>query len=426
MKNDVNIARFSRLLLTTALMFVAMPAHATDGYFLHGSGAKAKGMAGAAIAYPQDALAIASNPASATEVGHRLDIGVDIFVPDRSATIHGNAFGPDASYSGNGANPFVLPEIGYVRPVSDKLAIALAIYGNGGMNTEYKTNPFGRFGATGPAGIDLKQIFITPTVAYKIANGHSIGISAVGVVQGFQAKGIAPFAAASADPANFTNRGTSWSFGAGVRVGWLGHLTDRLSAGAFYQSKVWTSNFDKYAGLFADQGGFNVPASWGGGIAYRLTDRLDFAADVKRIEYSGVGSVGNPLAPLFSGVPFGATDGPGFGWRDITVYKAGLAYEASEALTLRAGYGRSGQPIPRSQTFLNTLAPGIVQDHFTLGATWTTASGMEVTTHVLYAPKNTVLGQGSIPPGMPPGFGGGEVDLSMGEFAGGLSFGFKF
>lgn len=415
-----------RLLLATALMIPAMPANATDGYFLHGSGAKAKGMAGAAIAYPQDTLAVASNPATATEVGHRLDIGADIFVPDRSVRISGNAFGGDANYSGNGANPFVLPEIGYVRPLSDKLAIAIAIYGNGGMNTEYKANPFGRFGATGRAGIDLKQIFITPTVAARIAKGHSIGISAIGVVQGFRAKGIAPFAQASSDPANFSNRGTSWSFGAGFRIGWLGHLTNRLSAGAFYQSKVWASNFDKYAGLFADRGGFDVPASWGGGIAYRLTDRLDVAADVKRIEYSGVASVGTPLAPLFAGVPFGATGGPGFGWRDITVYKAGLSFKASDRLSLRAGYGRSGQPIPHSQAFLNILAPGVVQDHFTVGATWTSPSGLEVTTHLLYAPRNTVAGQGSIPPGLPPGFGGGEADISLAETSAGISFGFKF
>jgi long-chain fatty acid transport protein len=426
MKNIIRTAGVDRLLLSFALMLAAVPAHATDGYFLHGSGAKAKGMAGAGVAYPQDALAIASNPAAATEVGHRLDIGVDLFVPDRSVAIRGNAFGPDATYSGNGANPFVLPEFGYVRALSDTVAVGLAIYGNGGMNTEYKTNPFGRFGATGAAGIDLKQIFITPTLAYRIAGGHSIGISVLGLVQGFQAKGIAPFAAASSDPANFTDRGTSWSFGAGVRVGWLGHLTDRLTAGAFYQSKVWASDFNEYAGLFSDRGGFDVPASWGGGLAYRLTDSLDIAADVKRIEYSGVASVGTSLAPLFAGVPFGATDGPGFGWRDITVFKVGVAYDASKALTLRTGYGRSGQPVPTSQTFLNTLAPGVVQDHFTVGATWTAPSGVEVTAHALYAPRTTVQGEGSIPPGLPPGFGGGETDISLGEFSTGISIGLKF
>ena len=47
--------------------------------------------------------------------------------------------------------------------------------------------------------------------------------------------------------------------------------------------------------------------------------------------------LGDPLAPLSAGVPFGANGGPGFGWRNITVVKAGASYRFSPALTLRAG-----------------------------------------------------------------------------------------
>ncbi len=71
----------------------ASPAQATDGYFLNGIGAKAKGSAGVAIAQPQDALSIAANPAAATEVGGRLDVGVEFFIPNRGATISGNGGG---------------------------------------------------------------------------------------------------------------------------------------------------------------------------------------------------------------------------------------------------------------------------------------------------------------------------------------------
>ncbi len=412
------------LLLAAA---TAVPAMATDGYFLHGNGAKAKGMGGAGIAFPQDSLAMAANPASATAIGSRFDIGVDIFIPDRSVSISGNAFGPDADYSGNGANPFVLPEFGYVRQLGKGVAVGLTIAGNGGMNTEYRANPYGRFGATGRAGIDLKQVFITPTVAVEVASGHSIGVSPILVVQGFRAKGIEPFAAASVDPANFTGKGVSWSWGGGVRVGWLGQLADGFRAGLFYQSKVWTNGFDKYAGLFADGGGFDVPASWGGGVSIAATDRLDLAADFKRIEYSGVASVGTPLAPLFAGVPFGAEGGPGFGWRDINVVKFGASYRVSESFTLRAGYGHSGQPVRPSETFLNTLAPGVVQDHFTAGFTYAARPGLEISSHLLVAPRTTVRGEGSIPPGMPAdgGFGGGEVDNRLGEISFGLSLGVK-
>ena len=409
-------------LAALAAVLTATPAVATDGYFLNGYGAKAKGSAGAGIAQPQDALSVAANPAAATEIGHRLDAGFEVFVPDRGATIRGNGAGLNGSYSGNGANPFVLPEIGYVRPLSENVAVGLAIYGNGGMNTTYKANPFAAFGGTGPAGVDLKQIFITPTIAVRFAPGHSVGVSPVVVVQGFEARGIQPFSAASQAPAAFTNRGTDWSAGAGVRLGYLGKLSDSFSLGAFYQSRIWTGRFEKYAGLFAGQGGFDVPASYGAGIAVKPVPALTIAADVKRIDYSDIASVGNPLSVLFTGKPLGADNGPGFGWRDITVWKLGATYVADERWTLRAGYGHSQNPVPASETLFNVLAPGVVTHHITAGVTHTTASGLELTAFAMHAPSQTVRGSGSIP----APYGGGEADVRLGETSFGLSAGVKF
>lgn len=396
-------------------------AQATDGYFLNGVGPKAKGMAGVAIALPQDALAAANNPASISALDARVDFDVEIFIPDRGAEITGNGAGLNGSYNGNGANPFVLPEFGYARPLTDQLTFALTINGNGGMNTDYEANPFAAFGAQGPAGVDLKQVFIVPTLAYEFAPGQSVGVSAIGLVQGFRASGIQPFSSASADPANFTNRGTDVAFGAGFRAGYYGELSEGVAIGAFYQSKVWAGEFDRYAGLFADQGGFDVPASYGAGIALRPAAGLVLAADVKRIEYSGVNSVGNPLAVLFTGVPFGGADGPGFGWRDVTVFKLGASYDVSDSLTVRAGYGRSENPVPASETLLNVLAPGVVQDHFTLGATWRSGNGFEVTGFAMRAPRNDVAGQSSIP--LP--YGGGEANVFLAETSFGIGVGFE-
>lgn len=398
----------------------AMPAHATDGYFLNGVGSKSKGMGGTAIALPQEALSIATNPAAATELGHRLEVGVDVFIPDRGAEISGNGAGLNGTFSGNGANPFFLPDFGYVVPLGDNTSFGMTIHGNGGMNTHYKDNPFASFGASGQAGVDLAQVFITPTIATRVAEGHSVGVSLTGMVQMFHAKGIQPFAMASADPAHFSNNGKSMSYGVGFRVGYLGEVTKGVRIGAFYQSKIWASRFKDYAGLFADRGGFDVPAAYGAGIAVQPTDRLTLAGDVKRIEYSDIGSVGNPLTPLFSGVPFGAKDGPGFGWKDVNVFKLGAAYQVSDGLTLRAGYGRTQNPVPASQTFLNILAPGVVKDHFTIGGTLSVAPDKELTLFVMRAPNNTVRGIGSIP----APYGGGEADISLAETA--VGFGFEW
>ncbi|MCT2398776.1 OmpP1/FadL family transporter [Novosphingobium mangrovi (ex Huang et al. 2023)] len=418
--------RAGRILPLTAIVFTlgataALPetARATDGYFLNGAGAKAKGAGGVEIAMPQDALAISVNPAAATVVGHRLDIGMELFVPDRGARISGNGAGLDGTYSGNGANPFVLPEAGYVRPLSDSVAVGITINGNGGMNTHYKANPFANFGASGPAGVNLRQIMISPVVAVKLAEGHSLGVSPVLVLQSFKLHGAQPFAGFSQDPAQVSNNGTDWTTGVGVRIGYLGSIGKNVRVGAFYQSKVWSGRFKNYGGLFAQNGSFDIPASWGVGASVSPTADLTLGADYKRIEYSGVQAVGNTLAALFEGVPFGADNGPGFGWRDVDVWKVGAVYKATSALTLRAGYGRSDNPVPRSQTLLNILAPGVVRGHYTLGATVNLSQDAEVTGYVMRAPRQTVRGSGSIP----ASFGGGEADVHLAETAVGLSFG---
>lgn len=409
------------LALASAALMVPGTARATDGYFLSGMGAAAKGAGGVAIAMPGDAGAIAANPAAATETGHRFDIGFEVFVPRRGATISGNGANLNGDYSGNGANPFIMPEVAYVRPLNDSVSLGISISGNGGMNTQYDTNPFANFGATGPAGVNLRQVFITPTVAVRVIEGQSIGLSPLVVIQSFEMRGIQPFTAASAAPANMTNRGEDWTTGAGLRVGYLGHFGDAISIGAFYQTKVWAKPFEKYAGLFAGSGDFDVPSSWGAGIAIKATEALTLGADYKRINYSDVASVGNPLSLLFGGQPFGAASGPGFGWRDVDVFKLGAQYRASDALTLRAGYGRTENPVPASETFLNILAPGVVKGHFTAGATVRLNSGMEVTGYVMHAPRNTVEGAGSIP----VTYGGGEADIHLSETSAGLSVGFN-
>ncbi|MFX8335491.1 long-chain fatty acid transporter, partial [Acinetobacter baumannii] len=80
--------------------------------------------------------------------------------------------------------------------------------------------------------------------------------------------------------------------------------------------------------------------------------------------------MGNDVAKLFAGVPLGASNGPGFGWRDINVLKLGAQYQYSPNLILRGGISKSGQPVPANQTLFNILAPGVVELHLTLGGTW--------------------------------------------------------
>jgi long-chain fatty acid transport protein len=93
------------------------------------------------------------------------------------------------------------------------------------------------------------------------------------------------------------------------------------------------------------------------------------ALDYQRIYYGSVRSIANPMLPNLMQAPLGADGGAGFGWQDIGVWKVGLQYEVSPKLTLRGGFAHSDQPIPESEVLFNILAPGVIEDHLTVGFT---------------------------------------------------------
>lgn len=386
---------------------------ATNGYFTHGVGARAQAVAGVSTALPQDALVIASNPAGISQLGNRLDLGVSLFRPARDAAIVGNLAGANGRYDGNDSELFVIPELAYVRELSPELSAGVAIYGNGGMNTDYGTNPFAAFGATGSAGVNLEQLFVTPALSWQVSDQHSVGVAATFAWQRFEMQGIGAFdnPLFSSAPGRVSDNGDSWGKGAGLKLGWTGQLTSTLTLGASWSSRISMDRFERYAGLFAERGGFDIPATYALGAAWSASQRLTLAADWQYIEYGSIKAVANPLSNLLAGYALGTRYGGGFGWRDIDVIKVGAIYQYSEQLTLRAGVSRADQPIPASETFFNILAPGTIRDHVSAGASWKTAGGSEWSLSYTHALQEQVNGQRSIP----MAFGGGEANIRLKE-----------
>lgn len=167
------------------------------------------GDGGVGFALAQDALVTASNPALLLMLGNRLDVGVDWIQPKRDATIVGNQFvgtplvtlvpvlSADAQYDGNGRRNFFLPEIGVVRRLSPNLRFGFAIFGNGGLNTDYAVNPYGAFQLQGEktgAGVDLQQVFVAPSLSLRLNCYFAVGISPNLVYQRVKVFGLRAFA----------------------------------------------------------------------------------------------------------------------------------------------------------------------------------------------------------------------------------------
>lgn len=426
---------FARLLPIAAAACLAGPALATNGYFSHGYGMKAMGMGGVSTALAQDSLGGATNPAAMVWAGNRMDVGVNMFMPKRDAERSGAGFPTLNGKVESGNTRFFVPELGYNRMLGSNLSLGVSVYGNGGLNTTY---PQGNFDCgAGPAnmlcgngslGVDMSQLIVAPTVAYKVNNQHAIGLALLLGYQQFKAHGMQAFDNApgfprfTGAPGNVTNNGYDSSTGVGLRLGYQGRLTDQITIGAAYAPKMNMSRLDKYKGLFAENGDFDIPSHYSIGVAFTPLPAWTIALDVGRINYSDAASVSNPSS---NQAPLGAANGPGFGWKDIDVFKIGVAWRMSDALTLRAGYNKGDNPITPADVSFNILAPGVMKEHYTAGATYSWDKDNEVTAMLMVAPRQSVTGPSFFNAILGPGAGGSET-IGMKQTSFGIAWGRKF
>tara|TARA_R110002049_G_scaffold225521_1_gene397476 strand:- start:88300 stop:89667 length:1368 start_codon:yes stop_codon:yes gene_type:complete len=454
--------RINRIIAVVVFFFTPLLANATNGYFSHGIGIKNRALAGAGVAFPQDAMAAATNPAGMAFIGNRFDVGAVLFFPDRDydastslANGNGGAFTLDAGSETSKDKWFLIPSFGVNKMISDRTAIGFSVYGNGGLNTTYSGGsasfdpdgpgpaPVGSFPGTfgaGTAGVDLFQIFFNLSLAHKFSENVSVGISPLFVVQGFRSNGLDAFGGftktfaesggmTAAD--NLTGNGQDYSFGGGVQIGALvKNIADVVDVGVSYRSKIYMDEFDEYSDLFAEDGDFDVPPTFWAGFAFHPTNNLTFLFDYQRIWYEDVESISNDIQNLFAcptaGV--GGTDvesclggdhGGGFGWRDINIFKFGLQWEKDSQNIFRLGYSHSDQPIASDQVLFNILAPGVIEDHITAGYTRVLSDNSEISISAMHALKESVTGQNAFDPTQ-------TIEIEMQQFEVGISWARKF
>ena len=189
--------------------------------------------------------------------------------------------------------------------------------------------------------------------------------------------------------------------------------------GAAYKSRIYMTKLNSYSGLFAGQGGFDIPDSFNVELSWAINKTLTTAFDVEQIRYSQVKSVGNSLQPLLQGIPLGANNGPGFGWKDMTIYKLGAQWQQSDKLILRGGVSYGQQPIDSSQVLFNILAPGVQEWHLTTGFSYAFTGQDELSFAFMFSPPKTVTGQNPLSPGQ-------TIQLEMYQLSGQFAWSRRF
>lgn len=426
----INSTKRNAWAVACGLMAVAACGHtasATEGYFQPGYGAVQQGTAGAGVASTNEAMSLSLNPAGLARAGTQFQMGVSLFMPTREYTASNTLFvAPGTNKSGQ--DLFAVPNFAYSRAIDANSSWGIAMFGNGGMNTKYAAmrnnqpfcgGGFGVFCGGTVTGVNLSQAFMT--IGYARQNGAlSWGIAPILAFQKFSATGFNAFTGSSLYPRNMTDQGSDHAWGGGVRAGVQYAITPGLRLGLSGQTKILMTQFDKYRGLFAGAGGFDIPANITAGLSYDVMPSLTLMLDYKRIFYTGVDSISNS-SRLPN--PFGSTNGPGFGWHDVNVYAIGAEWRATQQLTLRAGYAFNDNPIKATDVTMNIVAPGVVKHHITGGFSYKLAPQASIDFAAIYVPKTTVSGPEVTALGPTAG---SNIRLGMSQFQATLGFTYKF
>jgi long-chain fatty acid transport protein len=381
----------------------------------------------------------------------------------------GGAFTIGPGKFDSSSNWHAIPHVAKNFRLSGGSVINVAFYGRGGMNTDWDDSdalayfdPTGMGGAgqpfpgvygDGDAGVDLMQAFLAVNWAGKAGDKFAWGLGPVFALQMFEANGLMSFmpytetfnncfffqAPGSCDPtpSSLSNNGhdTSTGFGAAAGIWWS--MGDAVSAGLAYQSKMSMSEFKDYSDLYAGAGSFDIPASLKFGLSFQGTNNVRLNLDIEHIEYGDVTSISNGIANIFNcpyavyggvlratGDPaaalaaaqasppencLGGSNGAGFGWEDMTVFKLGMEWYANANTTYRFGYSYGEQPIPDSEVLFNILAPGVMEQHFTFGMTRKGSNGGAWNFSLMYAPSNSVKGVNPFDPTQ-------ELEIEMSQF----------
>ena len=170
----------------TALSLSSLNINATNGYFVHGYGARSKAMAGTGVAFSQDAVAGALNPAGMAYVGNGFDLELEFFNPLRQYTVEGgptpaSVFPLNSGTVTSESDIFAIPTLGWSYQIDNQQSVGVTVYANGGMNTDYPAfaNPLCPSGSSrtgtfcaGKTGINMAQAFIAPSYAHSFVNGR--------------------------------------------------------------------------------------------------------------------------------------------------------------------------------------------------------------------------------------------------------------
>lgn len=368
-----------------------------QGIALPAVGAVNQSMAGAGVAAPLDAMgALYWNPAGIGALpSSEMSFGLGLLKPTTRVDSAIPIFGLAGSTSGDpGVMP--IPSAAFVqRDDESPWTYGLGMYGIGGFATNYPastTNPV--LMAQGNISATVEILQIAPTIAVALTDRLTIGLSPTVNLARFSA---VPQFLAAPDAAGLYPSGasTKYAWGCGATLGVLYTDPNGFNWGASIKSPQW---FEKFRANSIDSFGtplslassvdFPMIVSLGG--AYTGFERWTFATDLRYFDYKNTDG--------FRGAGYNA-DGSvaGLGWKNIFAVATGAQFQATERISLRAGYAYNSNPISNTATFFNVPSPLITQHVVSAGGSYEFSPGCLAALSYSHAFQNSQTGPMILP-----------------------------
>jgi long-chain fatty acid transport protein len=271
------------------LVFLSSPAlNFAQGFQVNLQGQKQQGMGGAGTAYMQDAASLFFNPGGASFVhGNSVIAGV---TPTFARGAYMDANTHEVSRTNSPVStPFAAYGLFEIKD-SSKLKLGLAIYTPFGSTVQWENGWTGRFALT---HLELRAIFIQPTVSYRLTKKVGIGAGFVYSTGKVNLQKDIPLQDASGNygHAELSGKAHGYGFNAGIYF----QPTEKLSIGLTYRSKVQMAVNDGQASFsvpsaLADSfpsGKFKsklpLPSVTTLGLGFKATEKLNFALDINYV-----------------------------------------------------------------------------------------------------------------------------------------------
>jgi long-chain fatty acid transport protein len=401
----------------TIVLLSQLPARAQLGDSLGGVGPINRSMGGAAVAAPLDAAgALYWNPATIAGLANsELESGLELLFPRTwlSSRIGAGAlpggFPPHSMYGNTGGNDSIapLPFLGLVyRPESNPFfTYGLGIFPVSGFSVNYpasRTNPVlqpqAPFGlGVGPLYSSYQLLQLAPTIACQITDELSIGVAgnldlaSLAVDPGVFATptfASTPVGLPGANYPSATNGRFRW--GGGFHIGAYYDPGTNWKFGAAVKSPQWFDTFT-YNSITVNghiarpTADVNFPMIASVGTAYTGIERTLIALDLRFADFRDT--------PGYNHSGFDRNGGvAGLGWQNLFALATGVQYQATDNLSLRAGYSFSLNPAGNSVTMFNILTPTIIQHSIAVGLSYNFTQSFKFSLAYVHFFENSIQG----------------------------------